>query len=55
MDRPRVYYISHTEKDKYTSHKWNLKKKDTNELIYKQKQTHRHRKHLWLLKREGEE
>ena len=32
---------------------WNQKKKDTNELISKQKQTHKHRKQTYGYQREG--
>ena len=39
---------SHTDRDKYhdITYMWNLKN-DTNELIAKQKQTHRHRKQTY--------
>ena len=50
MDEPRDYHTEYIKSDRERqisyniSYMWNLKKNDTNELIYKKKEAHRHRK-----------
>ena len=49
MDGPRDYHTKQSKSDKdkyYITYMWNLKN-NTNNLIYKTEQTHRHRKHTY--------